>query len=102
MRQFDVFRTRGAILAALLAIGFSGIGCRGGGMPGGAIETFESGRSALDKGEFAAARVHFSRILDQYPTLVEANKYAAGAWKRSHAPQNVLRWLKRYHTWMCR
>ncbi|MFN0059170.1 MAG: tetratricopeptide repeat protein [Planctomycetota bacterium] len=72
MRQFDVFRTRGAILAALLAIGFSGIGCRGGGMPGGAIETFESGRSALDKGEFAAARVHFSRILDQYPTLVEA------------------------------
>ena len=35
-----------------------------------------------------------------YPTLVEANKYAAGAWKRSHAPQNVLRWLERYHAWM--
>lgn len=37
-----------------------------------------------------------------YPTLVEANKYAAGAWKRNHAPQHVLRWLARYHAWMRR
>ena len=22
-----------------------------------------------------------------YPTLAEANKYAAGVWKRAHAPQ---------------
>ena len=35
-----------------------------------------------------------------YPTLAEANKYAAGAWKREHAPQGVLQWLKRYHAWM--
>ena len=35
-----------------------------------------------------------------YPTLAEANKYAAGAWKRAHAPANVLRWLERYHAWM--
>ena len=35
-----------------------------------------------------------------YPTLAEANKYAAGAWKRAHAPQNVLAWLERYHAWM--
>ena len=35
-----------------------------------------------------------------YPTLVEANKYAAGSWKRAHAPQGVLRWLERYHGWM--
>ncbi len=35
-----------------------------------------------------------------YPTLVEANKYAAGNWKRAHAPQGVLRWLERYHAWM--
>ena len=35
-----------------------------------------------------------------YPTLVEANKYAAGAWKREHAPQRVLAWLERYHDWM--
>ena len=34
-----------------------------------------------------------------YPTLSEANKYAAGAWKRAHAPQGVLRWLERFHTW---
>jgi pyruvate/2-oxoglutarate dehydrogenase complex dihydrolipoamide dehydrogenase (E3) component len=35
-----------------------------------------------------------------YPTLSEANKYAAGEWKRAHAPQQVLRWLARFHGWM--
>jgi len=35
-----------------------------------------------------------------YPTLAEANKYAAGAWKKAHAPEGVLRWLARYHAWM--
>lgn len=34
-----------------------------------------------------------------YPTWVEANKYAAGAWKRAHAPQRVLEWAGRYHRW---
>ncbi len=35
-----------------------------------------------------------------YPTWAEANKYAAGEWKRAHAPQGVLRWVERYHRWM--
>jgi len=35
-----------------------------------------------------------------YPTLVEANKMAAGVWKRTHAPQQLLRWVERYHAWM--
>lgn len=34
-----------------------------------------------------------------YPTMMEANKYAAGAWKRAHAPEKVLRWLERYFRW---
>jgi len=34
-----------------------------------------------------------------YPTLVEANKYAAGVWRRAHAPAMLLHWLERYHTW---
>lgn len=34
-----------------------------------------------------------------YPTLAEANKHAAGAWKRAHAPQRLLRWVERYHAW---
>ncbi len=37
-----------------------------------------------------------------YPTWAEANKYAAGAWKKAHAPQGVLRWLQRYHAWRLR
>jgi pyruvate/2-oxoglutarate dehydrogenase complex dihydrolipoamide dehydrogenase (E3) component/uncharacterized membrane protein YdjX (TVP38/TMEM64 family) len=34
-----------------------------------------------------------------YPTYTEANKYAAGEWKRAHAPQALLRWIQRYHRW---
>ena len=34
-----------------------------------------------------------------YPTLAEANKYAAGEWKRAHAPQKLLEWARRYHAW---
>ena len=34
-----------------------------------------------------------------YPTLAEANKYAAGEWKRAHAPQKLLAWVGRFHDW---
>jgi pyruvate/2-oxoglutarate dehydrogenase complex dihydrolipoamide dehydrogenase (E3) component len=34
-----------------------------------------------------------------YPTMVEANKMTAGVWKRTHAPQGLLRWVERYHAW---
>jgi pyruvate/2-oxoglutarate dehydrogenase complex dihydrolipoamide dehydrogenase (E3) component/uncharacterized membrane protein YdjX (TVP38/TMEM64 family) len=35
-----------------------------------------------------------------YPTLAEANKYAAGVWRKAHAPHAWLRRLERYHAWM--
>ncbi|MEO7208306.1 MAG: FAD-dependent oxidoreductase, partial [Steroidobacteraceae bacterium] len=34
-----------------------------------------------------------------YPTRAEANKYAAGVWKRAHAPEPALKWLARWHAW---
>lgn len=34
-----------------------------------------------------------------YPTLAEANKYAAGVWKKAHAPQKLLQWVERFHRW---
>ena len=34
-----------------------------------------------------------------YPTLAEANKYVAGAWKRAHAPGRLLPLVQRYHAW---
>ncbi len=34
-----------------------------------------------------------------YPTLAESAKYAAGAWKRAHQPQGLLRWVARFHDW---
>jgi len=34
-----------------------------------------------------------------YPTLAEANKYVAGNWKKAHAPQRLLQWLEKFHTW---
>ena len=55
--------------------------------------------------EFVLAMQHglgLNKILSTihiYPTLAEANKYAAGAWKRAHAPQKLLAWLARYHAW---
>jgi pyruvate/2-oxoglutarate dehydrogenase complex dihydrolipoamide dehydrogenase (E3) component/uncharacterized membrane protein YdjX (TVP38/TMEM64 family) len=55
--------------------------------------------------EYVVAMKHglgLNRILGTihiYPTLAEANKYAAGNWKRAHAPTTVLRWLERYHRW---
>jgi pyruvate/2-oxoglutarate dehydrogenase complex dihydrolipoamide dehydrogenase (E3) component/uncharacterized membrane protein YdjX (TVP38/TMEM64 family) len=42
------------------------------------------------------------RTIHVYPTFSEANKLAAGAWKRAHAPQRLLGWLERYHAWMRR
>ncbi len=56
--------------------------------------------------EYIAAMRHglgLNKILGTihiYPTLAEANKYAAGMWKKAHAPQSVLNWVARYHAWM--
>jgi pyruvate/2-oxoglutarate dehydrogenase complex dihydrolipoamide dehydrogenase (E3) component len=56
--------------------------------------------------EFVAAMRHgigLKKILGTihiYPTLAEANKYAAGAWRKAHAPQGVLRHLEKFHSWM--
>jgi pyruvate/2-oxoglutarate dehydrogenase complex dihydrolipoamide dehydrogenase (E3) component/uncharacterized membrane protein YdjX (TVP38/TMEM64 family) len=56
--------------------------------------------------EYVAAMKHgigLNKILGTihiYPTLAEANKYAAGVWKRAHAPQKLLGYVERFHTWM--
>jgi len=56
--------------------------------------------------EFIAAMKHgigLNKILGTihiYPTLAEANKYAAGVWKKAHAPQGLLRKVERFHAWM--
>ena len=34
-----------------------------------------------------------------YPTMAEANKYVAGVWKKAHAPQALLEWVRRFHAW---
>jgi len=34
-----------------------------------------------------------------YPTMSEANKYAAGEWKRNHQPHRLLEWVGRFHAW---
>ena len=55
--------------------------------------------------EFVLAMKHglgLNKILGtihSYPTWAEGNKYAAGEWKRAHAPETVLSWLAKYHTW---
>jgi len=55
--------------------------------------------------EYVAAMKHgygLNKVLGTvhiYPTLAEANKAAAGEWKKAHAPQRVLRWLGIFHQW---
>jgi pyruvate/2-oxoglutarate dehydrogenase complex dihydrolipoamide dehydrogenase (E3) component len=34
-----------------------------------------------------------------YPTMAEANKYAASEWKKAHAPKALLVWVGRFHDW---
>jgi pyruvate/2-oxoglutarate dehydrogenase complex dihydrolipoamide dehydrogenase (E3) component/uncharacterized membrane protein YdjX (TVP38/TMEM64 family) len=34
-----------------------------------------------------------------YPTLAEANKYAAGEWKRAHQPVKLLEFVGKFHAW---
>ena len=55
--------------------------------------------------EFVLAMKHnlgLNKILGTihiYPTWAEGNKYAAGEWKRNHAPTKALQLLEKYHTW---
>ncbi|WP_299193842.1 bifunctional TVP38/TMEM64 family protein/FAD-dependent oxidoreductase [uncultured Erythrobacter sp.] len=34
-----------------------------------------------------------------YPTMAEANKFAAGDWKKAHKPERLLGWVEKYHDW---
>lgn len=55
--------------------------------------------------EYVAAMKHgfgMNKILGTihtYPTLGEANKYAAGVWKRNHQPKKLLELVAKFHAW---
>ncbi len=55
--------------------------------------------------EFVLAMKHglgLNKILGTihvYPTWGEANKFAAGAWKKNNQPENALRWARRFFAW---
>lgn len=55
--------------------------------------------------EYIAAMRHglgMNKILGTihiYPTLAEANKYAAGEWKKAHVSSLAMGLLKRFHAW---
>lgn len=34
-----------------------------------------------------------------YPTMAEANKYVAGNWKKARKPENLLKWVEKFHKW---
>ena len=54
--------------------------------------------------EFVLAMKHgigLNKILGTihiYPTLSEANKFAAGEWRKARKPEGLLGWVERYHT----
>ena len=55
--------------------------------------------------EFTLAMKHglgLNKILGTihpYPTWNESAKYAAGEWKRAHAPEGILKLLEKLHGW---
>ena len=55
--------------------------------------------------EYVLAMKHglgLNRILGtihSYPTLGEANKFAAGQWKQAHKPERLLRMVESFHRW---
>lgn len=55
--------------------------------------------------EFVLAMKHgigLNKILGTihiYPTLSEANKFAAGNWRKARKPEGLLAWVARYHRW---
>ena len=55
--------------------------------------------------EFVLAMKHglgLNKILSTihaYPTWAEANKYAAGEWKKANKPEAALRWAERFFRW---
>ncbi len=56
--------------------------------------------------EYVAAMRHgfgMNKILGTihiYPTLSEANKFAAGNWKKNHSPVLILKLIEKFHNWM--
>lgn len=38
--------------------------------------------------------------IHSYPTMAEANKFAAGEWKKANKPEAALKWLERYFAWV--
>ena len=55
--------------------------------------------------EFVLAMKHelgLNKVLGtihSYPTMAEANKYAAGEWKKANQPERLLKWAEKYHRW---
>lgn len=55
--------------------------------------------------EFVLAMKHglgLNKILGTihtYPTLAEGSKAAAGIWKKEHAPEKLLGWVEKLHSW---
>lgn len=37
--------------------------------------------------------------IHSYPTMSEANKYAAGNWKKANAPEKLLEYVMKFHAW---
>lgn len=67
--------------------------------------TIAGGHAADLLTEYVLAMQHglgLNKILGtvhSYPTMAEANKFAAGEWRRAHQPEALLRWLQRFHDW---
>lgn len=67
--------------------------------------TIVAGHASALLSEYVLAMKHglrLNKILDTIHTcltMMEADKAAAGMWKKAHAPEQLLQWVERFHVW---
>jgi pyruvate/2-oxoglutarate dehydrogenase complex dihydrolipoamide dehydrogenase (E3) component len=67
--------------------------------------TIVGGHAGETIGEFVSAMRHgrglnaILRTIHIYPTFSEANRHAAGTWRRAHPPARLLALAERWHRW---
>ena len=64
-----------------------------------AAEIVHIGQAIMNQEGEANSLNYFINTTFNYPTMAEANKFAAGEWKKAHKPEGVLRWVERFHDW---
>ncbi|MDP8994086.1 MAG: FAD-dependent oxidoreductase [Pseudomonadota bacterium] len=69
---------------------------------GATVVAASAGETIAELALAMKANIGLKRILatvHAYPTMAEANRYAAGEWRKANVPERLLRLAERWHAW---